>query len=274
MPDSDNNKNKQTTNVAFTAESDAELNPTVLGIYSFPKSGNTWLRHIFAKLFKIEHKAYQKFIPDVHQKHTESQLSQHNGNYYFAYKSHTSDYVRKYNDVVLNTNTVLHIRRNPFDLFLSQMNFISSNTSSAAAIPFVSVDDIRDSNLLEYYFGCFLVAGTAQPSFTASGTYFSNNIGWMDRAEQYPHLNIVCIKYEDLVDDPVKTLSPLAVKLGFSSDAVRTAISEVAEEFKRDGKFYWKMGKNYYREYLKEEWIEDFCDYRATELERLGYTDL
>ena len=258
----------------LSAENVEKLNPTVFGIYSFPKSGNTWLRHIFAKIFGVDHGDYQVFIPDIHQKSIPCKLSEHAGNHYFCYKSHTPDYIKKYNGLDFETNIVLHIRRNPLDLFLSQMNFISNNTSSAAAIPFNNVVEIRDSKLLEYYFGCFMVAGTAQPTFLASGTYFSNNINWMNRAEQYPHLNIICIRYEDLIDDPVNTLLPVVTQLGFGADTLREAFASVAQEFQRDGKFYWKMGKNYYREYLKDEWINDFIRYRAPELERLGYTDL
>ena len=242
-----------------------------VGIYSFPKAGTTWLTQVIGKCFGLEFPdGVHRYITDMHQKKIlQTSISGFETTYRF-YKSHRPRLVTIHRGHEIQTNVVLHIRRNPLDTFVSYMNYISGNVKDNAPIAFTSVDKI-DADLLDAYFKSFTMLGSVNDFAATSGSYFDHNLHWLQKS-QSPDSDIFCIKYEDLLRGP-QCLEVFADRVGIPFDTVAAGYSETQNR-KNDGRFYWKMKKNYFRDYLSEDQIAFFTRYRAKELELLGYEGL
>ena len=68
---------------------------TTIGLYSFPKSGNTWVRHILASLLGIDKANLGKYIPDSHRQGIVEDPIDFKGCTYYIYKSHYNKELRR-----------------------------------------------------------------------------------------------------------------------------------------------------------------------------------
>lgn len=235
---------------------------SVLGIYSFPKSGNTWVRSIIGALFP---KGMVQ-VPDLHQKpFTDS--GEFNG--FRFYKHHAGQMVTQWKGQGIETSHVIHIRRNPLDVFLSYMNFQSQNVTGSALIPYASVDEIHGTDLFDMYLNTFIVTGHVSGFQHVTKDYFSNNLYWLDYAEKHP--NVACIRYEDLLKDTEKTLGFLNDWLALEPGQLKELIEKASGKTAKDGKFYWKQQEKNYVDYLSDEQIELFLQYRGADTAKIGY---
>ncbi|CUJ91811.1 Sulfotransferase domain protein [Ruegeria denitrificans] len=247
------------------------MNKTI-GIYSFPKSGNTWVRYIIAGAFA----ANPDTVPGLHgnpignAKYFEENLTDtpQGSRKVRFYKYHGLNFIREQDGIEFNTNNVIHIRRNPLDVFLSYMNFISENVRKKAPIPFSSVDEIKGSEILDQYLSAFIVLGHVH-TFPVSGSYFQHNFTWKDRAEKNP--NVKLIRYEDLMEDSYSTLSFLNDWVGLKRFDLNQGIKSAKSTTQLNGRFFWKQKLKNFRDYLSEEQIARFVKYRGDDCRKLGY---
>lgn len=234
----------------------------VLGIYSFPKSGNTWVRSIIGALFprgKAE-------VPDLHQSPL-SDSGTYNG--FRFYKHHSGRLVTEWKGETLDTTHIIHIRRNPLDVFLSYMNFQSRNVSDSALIPYDSVDEIKGTLLFDMYFHTFITTGHVTEFQQVTRSYFANNQYWINYAKKHP--NVACIKYEDLFHNAEETLGFLKEWLSLEPGQLRDMLETASGVTTKDGKFYWKQQEKNFLNYLTKEQIELFLEYRGKDTARIGY---
>ncbi|MCL4218596.1 MAG: sulfotransferase domain-containing protein [Candidatus Hydrogenedentes bacterium] len=233
----------------------------LVGVYSYPKSGNTWVRGIIAAAMN----ASAKVIPDLHEARL-SEAREFRGFRFF--KHHGGRDVQKWQGQDVQATHIIHIRRNPLDVFMSYLNFISANVTNTASIPFESVESIAGTDLLDLYFSAFLVAGHIAPTFSVeTGDYFSHNHYWMN-FDQKP---IARIRYEDLLNDPINTLSFLKTWLKLTDDDLDKMLQRAGVGTRKDGKFYWRQEEKNYFNFLSEEQVATFVKYRGDQCRALGY---
>ena len=233
----------------------------LVGVYSYPKSGNTWVRGIIAAAMN----ASAKVIPDLHEARL-SEAREFRG--YRFFKHHGGRDVQKWQGQDVPSTHIIHIRRNPLDVFASYLNFISANVTNTAAIPFDSVEAIAGTDLFDLYFSTFVVAGHIAPRFSVeTGDYFSHNRYWMD----FTGKPIARIRYEDLLNDPIATLGFLKDWLKLSDADLETMLARAGKGTAKDGKFYWKQEEKNYFHFLREDQIATFVKYRGEECRALGY---
>jgi hypothetical protein len=238
-----------------------------IGLYSYPKSGNTWLRNVFADIFSVKKEA----IPDAHQTSElfprEKRLTL-GGNSYSLFKSHFWRNLQNVPDEGESIEIVLV--RNPLDVFLSYLNYLSNNVASAAPIPFDSIDELNDSGLLDHYFSCFLIFGQVQPAFfSATNSYFNHARFWLNRAEK--HENTHLVKYEDLTSHNFNSIFKANSAIRISSETTARAFENIGR--RADGKFYWKMKTYHFDDYLDSGQINLFTETHSDLLKSLGYYD-
>ena len=234
------------------------------GIYSFPKSGNTWVRAVIAALFDGDMEA----VPDLHM-HGLATAGVHNGLRF--YKHHGQRLQVQHQGVPFATSHIIHIRRNPLDVFVSYLNYRSANVEGVGAIPFDSVDAIRGSDLFDLYFHTFVLTGhLATGSFaTLTGDYFAHNRAWSARLASHPHAQ--SLKYEDLLADPLGQLGFLNEWLALAPGQLARMLDRAEQHTAQDGKFYWKRTSGTYFDYLSDAQIDLFLKYRGAETAALGY---
>jgi len=237
---------------------------TTIGIYSFPKSGNTWLRSIFAGLFDNNIVA----VPDLHRDKLEDAEFK-NGVRLYKWHGDKPLLVHAKTDFV--TDSFIHIRRNPLDVFISYLNYVSGNVVGKNVFNFPSVEDIVGTDLFDIYFHTFIHSGHIDPLKWANvtGTYYDHNAYWVDRAAKSP--KVIAIRYEDMISDPVRTLGFLTGMLGLSLAEIEALVRNAATLTERDGKFFWKQKVGNFLEYLTPAQIDLFLKYRLTDITPFGY---
>lgn len=237
---------------------------TTIGIYSFPKSGNTWLRSILAGLFDNRIDA----IPGLHsEKLTAAEYAR--GTRF--YKWHGDKPLLTHAKTDLATDRFIHIRRNPLDVFISTLNYVSGNVGGKAVIGFPSVEALVGTDLFDIYFHTFIHSGhIGLPAWAnVTGTYYSHNRLWLDQARKSPHIR--AIRYEDLMADPVQTLLFLTDWLSLTRTELAALIDNAAALTAIDGKFFWKQKVGNYLNYLTPAQIDLFLKYRLPDIAPLGY---
>jgi hypothetical protein len=237
-----------------------------LGIYSFPKSGNTWVRNVLAEHFNIKKGDYGKYLPDIHQGEVIGTHSIANhSDAINIYKSHTN-YEIKAKPAGENINLV--VIRNPLDVFLSYLNFISDNVTGDSVIKFKDVKDAEETGVLDVYFSCFLVFGHLQPGFyNKTNSYFQHCNYWLKRSEE--DNNTFILRYEDMLLGNFSSLYEALSLAGIEQSSIEKTIKGFAAN--KDGKFYWKMSSYNFSEYLSKDQISLFTKVHNETLSKLGY---
>jgi len=233
----------------------------LVGIYSFPKSGNTWIRGIVSALMDENGSA----IPDLHRDQL-SDAKEYKGFRFF--KHHAGRDIKVWKAQTLDTTHVIHIRRNPLDVFVSYMNYISENVTNSADIPFESAEAISGTELFDLYFHSFIVMGHVDPSFVGmTGDYFRHNRYWLSHTGK----TMAYLRYEDLMNKPVAALGFLKDWLGVDDEDIQIACDKAAASTTKNGKFYWRQQEKNYFNFLTDEQVALFLKYRGDECRKLGY---
>ncbi|WP_421852688.1 sulfotransferase domain-containing protein [Oricola sp.] len=248
-----------------------------IGIYSFPKSGNTWIRYIVSALF------FEKItsIPDLHQSTiTDAENCRiRDGQKVKFYKSHTASIVNVNHRKEIDHVAIIYIYRHPLDVFLSYVNFLrrevgGKNEAILGNIGFTSVEETIANGDIELFLDAFILYGTVQPSFVAASNWFQNVENWTSSPtvkQRGRDVRIVALKYEDILSQGVDALEEVRSLLGVGREEMERAMISAGENTKINGKFFWKQKAGNYREMLPENLIKKFDRYHGERVRALGY---
>jgi hypothetical protein len=239
----------------------------IIELASYPKCGNTWLRHLLSKHFELN---IHTDIPDFHQRHQETRTFikevKIGGEGFGFYKSHIP------NINSINPDEIVVIYRHPLDVFLSSMNYFYINGWKDKYLNgnIKTVEDLKDSGELDYYFEQFLEE-------VGSG-YFDGLLG--DKSHYFNYLNsvsalsnVTMLMYEDLFDNRNSTFDKVlssVLKVPLNSSA--SLFEDVDNRTKRSGNnFYWKSTKKNYENFLSKDQIDKFNTKYSEELRNFGF---
>lgn len=241
----------------------------IVGIYSFPKSGNTWVRQILGGALSSQ--PFDFTVPDIYTHPIWNNPIDIGGEKTILYKSHSKyDVSNAYGRDFVN-DLVVYIIRHPLDVFLSQLNYVSENVTSSKAIniPCKSVEQVISDDNLDLFFSAFCVYGSLTPSFVDAGSWFDNTVWWHRRMQENPD-RVIFLRYEDLVNDQ-NILYDVFERLGLSNEQFVNGLELAKKRTKKDGKFYWKKQSGLHKELLPEHMIDRFMNLHRNTLETLGY---
>lgn len=246
----------------------------VVGLYSFPKSGNTWLRAIIAGATEMPMGpgVLQKYVTDSHFGKVIENPWHFQGCDWYFYKSHRKHVLREHEGQVFETDKFVYIYRHPLDVFTSYLNFVSKNVSPAAGkslqISFDSVEDLTPEQM-EYLFGIFYDHATLIPANRAFGGVFEHIENFQRLAAKTGKVHIV--RYEDLYDQFDETVTEICDFLGFRDVDIQSVYSFADRRTKQNGKFFWKRQKENFRNYLTDEQVTRFVGRYGDKMKALGY---
>lgn len=246
----------------------------VVGLYSFPKSGNTWLRAIIVAICNMPHGpgTMQKYVTDSHFGPIIEGAWPFEGRDWYFYKSHRKTVMTEHKDQRFDTDRVVHIYRHPLDVFVSYLNFVSANVSPNAGkslpVKFDRVEDLTPEQM-EQLFCIFLEHATLFPQNRAFGNVFEHVKSF--RALQASGHPVLELRYEDLQDDFAAQVDKLTDFLGFDRIDTQAIFATVDQRTKQNGKFFWKRQKENYRNFLTEDQIARFLERYRDEMIALGY---
>ncbi len=246
----------------------------VVGLYSFPKSGNTWLRAIIAGLCDIPGGPgmLQKYVTDTHYGKVLENPWEFQGKDWYFYKSHRKDVLEEHQGEAFKTDRILYIYRHPLDVFMSYLNFVSKNVSPKAGeslpVQVSSVEELTPEEL-ETLFAIFVEHGTLFPRNVAFGSLFEHVANFRARAEK--NGDTLIMRYEDLYDDFEGVVQGMCDFLGLEDVNIAKAYRVADRRTKQNGKFFWKRQKENFRNYLSDEQVTRFVTKWADEMQALGY---
>ncbi len=252
------------------------LPPLVVGLYSFPKSGNTWLRAIVCALTGMPSGpgTMQQFVTDSHFGPVIDNPWPFHGRDWYFYKSHSRSPLREHMGQTFDTDKIVHIWRHPLDVFVSYLNFVSGNVSPAAGkslpVQFDKVESLTPAEF-ETLFAIFLEHATLFPQNRKFGNVFDHVKNY--RALGLGGRSVLGLRYEDLIDDFDSEVSRLCDFLGMRGIDIARIFAEVESRTKQNGKFFWKRRKENFRDFLSADQIDRFNRRYSTQMRSLGYAD-
>ncbi|MDO6617614.1 sulfotransferase domain-containing protein [Shewanella sp. 6_MG-2023] len=239
----------------------------IIEIASYPKCGNTWMRQLIANTFDLN---VNTDVPDVHQqkentKELMAKVSLADDTYF--YKSHLLD------NQTMNPDKIIYIYRHPLDVFFSSLNYfyIRENVKNFKDEKLKSVEQIYKDGEMPYYFDAF--------NDNLGKEYYRGLLGDASDYSNYvksalSNPKIIKIRYEDLVDNPESTFKNLLGQISpdFEVQLPESLFEDVNAVTKNSKKaFFWKAGKETYKEFLSTKQIELFNDKHHDLLQALGY---
>lgn len=249
----------------------------VVGLYSFPKSGNTWLRAIMAAAIGVPEGPgmMQKYMTDTHYGKVMENPWEFMGVDWYFYKSHHKEVMTEHMGETFHTDKVLHIYRHPLDVFVSYLNFVSKNVSPELGrklldIEFESVDELSEAQM-ERLFSLWLTHVTLFPQNKVFGSLFEATK--LFRKAQAAGEPVHIVRYEDLKEDFRGTCQGMFDFLGFEGVDTEAVFKDADARTAQNGKFFWKRSAKNYEKYLSEDQIRRFNMVYAREMAELGYED-
>lgn len=236
---------------------------------SYPKCGNTWLRHLLCKHFELN---IHNDIPDFHQRHGETkdyikEVEAEGGKFGF-YKSHIPN-IRS-----INPDEIVVVYRHPLDVFLSSLNYFYINGWKEKYLNenIQTVESLKETGELDYYFEQFLNE-MGRGYFDGLLGDMSNYFHYLDSVTKLD--NVTMLMYEKLYDDRNITFDATFSKvLGVPFKSSENLFGDVDNRTKNSGNnFYWKSTKKNYENFLSEDQIERFCSKYSEELRKYGFLE-
>lgn len=247
-------------------------------IASYPKSGNTWFRHLVKSALKENLNV--DYLPlDIHEKQYSDERCNSfiniNGTDFLIYKSHVL------NSPLESPDKIIHIYRHPLDVFLSALNQLYNRASNFSDEVlknlFVngvakSVEQIHASGDMDFYFQRFL--NNAGQNFWPGmlkdkSNYFEYNLSALENEKT------ISIRYEDLLKNAEAITIRVLNEVFDSSFFIKLNEAEVNTSTKNSGNsnFYWKAKDKNYLEYLTLEQVDSFNQKYHQQLKVLGYLE-
>jgi hypothetical protein len=250
---------------------------TYTGIYSFPKSGNTWISGICSYLF---FHGNLDAVPSIYTSEPSLAPRFFMGSDTFSfYRSHSqhpwSPLTKKdvdMDDSASNRHKVFYIYRNPLDVFLSSLNWIGNVEGMAKYFidsQVRTVDELVASGDLKHYFSAFMCHMTLQPEFQDAGRWDYNVIEWLQAKEA--GYDVTLIRYEDIFSNAASALLPIFSCMGVDEDSLLTAIHEFDLRHPRDGKFFWSKKSGMHKDLIPSNMRHEFQSRYSDCLSRLGF---
>lgn len=249
-----------------------------VGIYSFPKSGNTWVRNLLQKALNFE---CVTEIPDIYSQGPlhGTKISNKHGEILSFYKSHDLLLREKYHGHALNHFGVIYVVRHPLDVFMSQLNFalkfekrLNDRWSAIKPVLLQDCDDVQDVIRRGHFddvFSAFMTFGTLAPYFIEVGSWHVHTSHWANPNTNVP---VKVIRYEDMIQDTAGVLEDIVNFLNletiFSAGEV---VKHVENQSEDGGKFYWSKISGNYRKYLTEAQIGRFREVYKPYMDKFFY---
>ena len=244
----------------------------IIWLASYPKSGNTWVREILRQMFFPDVTRMQA-VPTYHGADcdTYGEIARA-GEICVVAKTHLKSAHEKITGLPNRTNGVLLVKRHPFDVLLSTLNYASVEGEKRVFLKqeIKTVEEIIASDDMRHYIDEFCQLGCSPWFKVATGNTVDFVTGWRAAAKTE---NVLELRYEDLMDDPARSVQEIAGFFGrkFSDEARAQIVSNSDKNTAQNGTFFWKRRAYNFEKMLTPNQIDHFYAAGGHILDGLGY---
>lgn len=253
----------------------------IVWIASYPKSGNTWIRNILAKLlFNTSSFSESLYcIQEIYGIQNQQMLlelptTKINQQEISFLKIHCCffDLPERYDEILIKTKGFIYIYRHPLDVLLSAINYwrLEANAKQFFEDGQIrTLDELLESGKIEDYLEKFSQSLAIDNWVSMAGRWDENIFSWSKAAKSYPMSAI--INYNKMVDEPLKELRKIQKIFPFvSTEKLKEAldysqqVTQYNPEFDHASLaffkkvFFWNRTKNTYKRYFSSSAIEAF----------------
>lgn len=234
---------------------------------SYPKSGNTWIRHIIGELVGLP---MERAVIGGHRHNiSEAVPIVIDGRTYRLFKHHGP-----LQETDPPVSVVIHIYRHPLAVFVSSLNQmrIRNRTDGFIDGKIKTVDEIHRDGEMSAYFERFMEQGGWEfYRFSPLTRTWYEHFDYWERASSRVQ-KLYRIRYEDMLRDPCSIFLPIAQELfNKSRGELEAVLGRVDTKTRPDGEFYWRREAEAFRDYLTPSQISAFEERYRPYLERMGY---
>lgn len=238
-------------------------------ISSYPKSGNTWVRHLIGAF--LSRLGYSGSVPlDLHQ--NKDRIEQRpwmeiGGRLYSFYKSHVPF------DKRMSPDEIIYVYRHPLDVLLSTLNHLALRGHAWAFRGGVirSVDELHRTGDLDFYFDDF--------AKNLGAGFWRGMLGDLSNLQRHTEYaqerGVISVRYEDLFASREKAFGEVITHLlGELPIPLEGVFDSADAATKGTGRaFFWKAKAETRKDYFSREQIEFFEGIHSNWLGRLGYIE-
>ena len=256
------------------------MNDLTIEISSYPKSGNTWVRHIFREVLRGLDASRLELPVALHQMGAAEIKESEPINIPLldaavrVYKSHI------FNHPDTKPNRILYVYRHPLDVLFSALNFHATQSLMLDKKIDLTVfkdrkpklvKDILSEGDVSYYYDRFLEdagASLFSRALTGSESYFDHVLSALECQRS------TTVRYEDMCKDVSAIIEPAICRvLGVESLPAEINYNYVERNTKGSERrdFFWRASSGGYLEILSENQVDKFNNVYSTALNQLGY---
>ncbi|WP_079731917.1 sulfotransferase domain-containing protein [Novosphingobium mathurense] len=242
----------------------------VLWLYSYPKTGSTWVRRVIQEILAPELSPFEAISSVQHELPKAPVSFEVWGTEMAIFKTHNPPGHPADGRVGLKDAGYISVYRHPLDVLLSSLNysFIKGESRIFKGGILKNVDQIIQDDEIGHYIGQFIHHQGCRRYVKLCGGYAEYYRNWETVAARGPHL---MLRYEDIVADKVKAITSIAHFIG-REDADCTKIYEKIEEKTAiDGRFHWRKKAYNFEGYVPRRFISKFERSCADVLNYFGY---
>lgn len=242
----------------------------VLWLYSYPKTGSTWVRRVIQEILAPELSPFEAISSVQHILPTDPVRFDIWNAETAIFKTHNPPGYPAAGRDALENSGYISVYRHPLDVLLSSLNysFIKGEGRIFKDGILKNVDQIIEDDEIGHYISQFIRHQGCRPYVKYCGGYGDYYRNWKPVAAQGPHL---MLRYEDIVADKVKAVASIARFLGRENADCTKIFERIEEKTAIDGRFHWRKKAYNFEGYVPRRFVSKFERSCADLLDYFGY---
>lgn len=242
----------------------------VLWLYSYPKTGSTWVRRVIQEIIAPDQSPFDAITSIQYDIPDNLRFFDIRGKSTTVFKTHNIPSHSACKELTHDSIGYISIYRHPLDVLLSSLNYSYAKRESRIFKYGIlkSVDDIIKDGEIGYYVGQFIHHQGCRRYVKWCGSYIDYYKNWETATSGKPRL---VLKYEDVVNNKIEAISHIADYLGYDNVNCSDISAKIEGKTAIDGQFHWRKKAYNFDGYVPQRIVSKFERSCADLLDYFGY---
>lgn len=242
----------------------------VLWLYSYPKTGSTWVRRVIQEIVAPNISAFDAISSVQYDIPEDPMLFNIFDENISVFKTHNPYNHPTITNKKINSVGYISIYRHPLDVLLSSLNYSFAKGEGRIFKNGIlkNVDDIIRDDELAYYIGQFVRHQGCRRYVKWCGGYELYYRGWESITSKRRSL---MLRYEEVVSNKAAAIERIADFLGQRGVDCLQINKKIEEKTAIDGQFHWRKKAYNFDGYVSKRLVSKFERSCANLLDYFGY---